>query len=305
MTPFLFSLTFLKSLMASPSLKIKLRLSRVNPESPGSNSIHSPDIPSPSLSAIAGQKHLKEDDEVQSNKRPRPRAKKPVRKTDSNDILDDDSAMGDDIAYYKDKGDKQLMGRSGASRKDILKFKDVKPRHWTNSNLVFRTLDGSPITLSGWQTEERMTMNDKLTEPTTVAEIDQLFSSTGGEKDFRPFLCTQPGCSKSFTTYDQLQTHETNMHGTKKLICGIDNCHKSFVTTGQLTKHRKMVHFRAARKAKLAAAAAAEADIAREEGSDGGSHAPNTPDIILHVNEEDEKTQDEDSVDIGNSEDNA
>ncbi|KAL0073569.1 C2H2-type zinc finger transcription factor [Phycomyces blakesleeanus] len=287
--------------MASPSLKIKLRLSRVNPESPGSNSIQSPDVPSPSLSAIAGQKHPKEDEEVPASKRPRPRAKKPVRKNDSNDILDDDSALGDDI-----KGDKQLISRSGASRKDILKFKDFKPRRWVNSNLVFRTLDGSSITLSGWQTEEQMTMNDKLTEPTTVAEIDQLFSSNGGEKDFRPFLCTQPGCSKSFTTYDQLQTHETNMHGTKKLICGIDNCHKSFVTTGQLTKHRKMVHFRAARKAKLAAAAAAEADNAREEGSDGGSHAPNTPnDTILHVNEEDEKTQDEDSVDIGISEDNA
>jgi glucose/arabinose dehydrogenase len=118
--------------------------------------------------------------------------------------------------------------------------------------------------------DEKMTINRSTTEPITVAEIDQLFSSTAGEKDFRPFLCTQPGCSKSFTTFDQLQTHETNMHGTKKLVCGIDGCHKSFVTTGQLTKHRKMVHFRAARKAKLAAAAAAaaaEADSAAIEAS--------------------------------------
>lgn len=104
-----------------------------------------------------------------------------------------------------------------------------------------------------------MTLNDQPTEPITVAEIDQMFSSTAGEKDFRPFFCTQPGCSKSFTSLDQLQTHETNMHGTKKLVCGIDGCHKSFVTPGQLTKHRKMVHFRAARKAKMAAAAAAAA----------------------------------------------
>jgi hypothetical protein len=52
------------------------------------------------------------------------------------------------------------------------------------------------------------------------------------------------------------------MHGTKNLVCGIDGCHKSFVTSGQLTKHRKMVHFRAARKAKLSAAAA---DVANNE----------------------------------------
>lgn len=126
-----------------------------------------------------------------------------------------------------------------------------------------------------------MTINKRTTEPMSVAEIDQLFSSTSGEKDFRPFLCTQPGCSKSFTTFDQLQTHETNMHGTKKLVCGIDSCHKSFVTTGQLTKHRKMVHFRAARKAKLAAAAAAAAtengedlkkDVDDEAGGLGGDN---------------------------------
>lgn len=107
--------------------------------------------------------------------------------------------------------------------------------------------------------EEKMTINDNTTEPISVAEIDQLFSSTAGEKDFRPFLCTQPGCSKSFTTFDQLQTHETNMHGAKKLVCNIDGCHKSFVTSGQMTKHRKMVHYRAARKAKMEAAAAAAA----------------------------------------------
>jgi hypothetical protein len=135
--------------------------------------------------------------------------------------------------------------------------------------------------------DEKMTINHKTTEPVTVAEIDQLFSSAGGEKDFRPFLCTQPGCSKSFTTFDQLQTHETNMHGTKKMVCGIEGCHKSFVTTGQLTKHRKMVHFRAARKAKLDAAAAAAAAGTSEETSLAATPAG-----------------DDESVDVGNSESN-
>ncbi|KAI7887878.1 uncharacterized protein EV154DRAFT_484598 [Mucor mucedo] len=157
-------------------------------------------------------------------------------------------------------------GSASISRKELLKYKDIKVRKWVSKPLVFYTLDGSEIQLPSWQSDEKMTINKRTTEPMTVAEIDQLFSSTSGEKDFRPFLCTQPGCSKSFTTFDQLQTHETNMHGTKKLVCGIDSCHKSFVTTGQLTKHRKMVHFRAARKAKLAAAAAAAA--ATENGDD-------------------------------------
>ncbi|KAI8979596.1 hypothetical protein BDF20DRAFT_870546 [Mycotypha africana] len=160
------------------------------------------------------------------------------------------------------------MGNSVATLKDIMKYKDVKVRKWEKKPLVFYTLEGFEVNVSSWQSNEKMAINDHTTEPITVAEIDQLFSSTTGEKDFRPFLCTQPGCSKSFTSFDQLQTHETNMHGTKKLVCGIDGCHKSFVTPGQLTKHRKMVHFRAARKAKLAAAAAAAADSNSTNGGD-------------------------------------
>ncbi|KAG2218161.1 hypothetical protein INT45_006213 [Circinella minor] len=161
---------------------------------------------------------------------------------------------------------------ASSSRKDILKHKDTKVRKWTKEPITFYTLEGNPIKLGTWNSEEEMTLNKQSTEPTTLADIDALYSASGGEKDFRPYLCTQPGCSKSFTTYDQLQTHETNMHGTKKLICGINGCHKSFVTPGQLTKHRKMVHFRAARKAKMEAAAAAAA--AAEESANPDDTAP-------------------------------
>ncbi|RCI02228.1 RNA polymerase II mediator complex subunit, partial [Rhizopus stolonifer] len=129
------------------------------------------------------------------------------------------------------------------SRKELLKHKDIKVRKWKAKPLVFYTLNGSAITVSSWQSDQKMQLNERTTEPITVAEIDQLFSSTAGEKDFRPFLCTQPGCSKAFTTFDQLQTHETNMHGTKKLVCGIDGCHKSFVTPGQLTKHPQYARY--------------------------------------------------------------
>lgn len=93
------------------------------------------------------------------------------------------------------------------------------------------------------------------------------------------------------------------MHGTKKLVCGIDGCHKSFVTAGQLTKHRKMVHFRAARKAKLQAAAAAEAG---EDSNQTPTTNPEENDTESQAAEE-LGTQDdkEGSVDIGNSEDMA
>lgn len=148
-----------------------------------------------------------------------------------------------------------------------------------------------------------MSLNKHKSEPTTASEIDQLFSATGSERDFRPFLCTYSGCNKSFSSFDQLQTHETNMHGTKKLVCGIDGCHKSFVTAGQLTKHRKMVHFRAARKAKLQAAAAAEAG---EDSNQTPTTNPEENDTESQAAEE-LGTQDdkEGSVDIGNSEDMA
>ncbi|CEP10051.1 hypothetical protein [Parasitella parasitica] len=178
------------------------------------------------------------------------------------------------------------------SRKDLLKYKDIKVRNWRTKPLVFYTLKGFQLQIPTWQSEEKMAINNNPTEPISVAEIDQLFSSTAGEKDFRPFLCTQPGCSKSFTTFDQLQTHETNMHGAKKLVCNIDGCHKSFVTSGQMTKHRKMVHYRAARKAKMEAAAAAAAAITTADGNGDKEDDAATP---ITVN-----NGDNDSVDVAN-----
>lgn len=116
--------------------------------------------------------------------------------------------------------------------------------------------------------DSAMQMNTTKTEPTTAAEIDALFSATVNERDFRPFLCTQPGCNKSFTSFDQLQTHETNMHGTKNMICGIDGCTKGFATSGQLTKHRKMVHYRTSAKKKAATMAAKAAQKEKEDSVD-------------------------------------
>ncbi|KAG0167851.1 hypothetical protein DFQ28_005458 [Apophysomyces sp. BC1034] len=258
--------------MASSSLKIKLRLSAPSP--------------TPSSSASSAKQSKDEDDvstPVIKRAKPNPRSRKPFLSAEAKAIA---AATGEEDGTTEDSQRDRPSHPVRGHRKDILKYKDSKARQWTRTNLTFRTLDGSEIKLPSWRTDERMKLNDKPTEPTSVAEIDQLFSSAGGEKDFRPFLCTQPGCSKSFTTFDQLQTHETNMHGTKKLICGIDGCHKSFVTPGQLTKHRKMVHFRAARKAKLAAAAAAAA-----------AAESNKEESIPTV------TNDEESVDIGNSED--
>lgn len=135
------------------------------------------------------------------------------------------------------------------------------------SHLVLVTLNHSNVNSNhGIYPETDMQMNTVRTEPTTAAEIDALFSATVNERDFRPFLCTQPGCNKSFTSFDQLQTHETNMHGTKNMICGIDGCTKGFATSGQLTKHRKMVHYRTSAK-KKAATIAAKAALKEKEGS--------------------------------------
>jgi len=133
-------------------------------------------------------------------------------------------------------------------------------------------------------------MNTTKTEPTTAAEIDALFSATVNERDFRPFLCTQPGCNKSFTSFDQLQTHETNMHGTKNMICGIDGCTKGFATSGQLTKHRKMVHYRTSAKKKAATMAAKAAQKEKEDSVDienGGEAAwaqhPSKQQVYLYI----------------------
>ncbi|KAI9486078.1 MAG: hypothetical protein EXX96DRAFT_534368 [Benjaminiella poitrasii] len=251
--------------MASPSLKITLKLS--GPKSA--------EISQPSSPASSKNVNVKEDDSSSIDS-PRKRSKlnnsrsrkiksegTPIPDTFTDTLqlsftrpntVDDDTVDETPNSHMSRRGGVGSGGQSTSnntivSLKELMKYKDVKVRKWAVKPLVFYTLDGA----------EKMKINEQTTEPITISEIDQLFSSTAGEKDFRPFLCTQPGCSKAFTSFDQLQTHETNMHGTKKLVCGIDGCHKSFVTTGQLTKHRKMVHFRAARKAKLAAAAEAAA----------------------------------------------
>ncbi|KAI8373935.1 hypothetical protein EDC96DRAFT_557013 [Choanephora cucurbitarum] len=257
--------------MASPSLKITLKLS-------------GPKRPSESPQPISPAK--KEEDSLESpRKRAKPNTANRNRRPKLESLPDTPITTGDDgtddainntTKRNTTTANSNAGGQSTTStlitRKELLKHKDIKVRKWETKPLIFYTLNGAKVKIPRWHSDEPMKLNERTTEPMTVAEIDQLFSSTAGEKDFRPFLCTQPGCSKAFTTFDQLQTHETNMHGTKKLVCGIDGCHKSFVTTGQLTKHRKMVHFRAARKAKLAAeaaeAAAAAAAAASKEDED-------------------------------------
>ncbi|KAI8098002.1 uncharacterized protein B0P05DRAFT_522925 [Gilbertella persicaria] len=249
--------------MASPSLKITLKLS--GPKRPS----ESPQSVSP-----ASKDEQTPTEMPRKRAKPNPNSRQRKPKTEGTPTPDTPMAVDeegtDDVStpnVNKRTINTNPGGQNNAttliSRKELLKHKDIKVRKWEAKPLVFYTLNGSAITVSSWQSDQKMQLNERTTEPITVAEIDQLFSSTAGEKDFRPFLCTQPGCSKAFTTFDQLQTHETNMHGTKKLVCGIDGCHKSFVTPGQLTKHRKMVHFRAARKAKLAAEA--EAAKAKED----------------------------------------
>lgn len=99
-----------------------------------------------------------------------------------------------------------------------------------------------------------MLLNHEQPYPTTYSpnstpaplDPDTLFMLTGlaYDKDFRPYLCTNPGCTKSFTTLDQLASHESKMHGARDVICGVDGCTRGFATNGQLIKHQKMVHFR-------------------------------------------------------------
>ncbi|KAI8987189.1 hypothetical protein BDB01DRAFT_849335 [Pilobolus umbonatus] len=285
--------------MTTP-LKIKLRLSAPKlTESPQPT-------PPPSIRTV------RTEGSESPRKRPRPSHRNKRPKTEGTPVNDTPVNLDDDTnSTITDEASNNRRGGQGNSanntnntntttnsvinKKELLKYKDIKVRQWKNKPLIFYTLDGSEITVPSWQSDQTMNINTKASEPITVAEIDQLFASTAGEKDFRPFSCTQPSCSKSFTTIDQLQTHETNMHGTKKLVCGIDGCHKSFVTTGQLTKHRKMVHFRAARKAKLAAAAAA---VESEVDSNNNLH-------ILSKDEEDNfqvntPIGDDDCVDISN-----
>ncbi|KAK4510242.1 uncharacterized protein ATC70_006415 [Mucor velutinosus] len=295
---------------ASPSLKIKLKLS--GPRVVGTSSPQ-PSSPAASIKSV----NKREDSEPSSStESPRKKAKPNANrnrkpKTEGTPVPDTPITVDDDNTEEAPSQNSRRGGGGGGggngagsgaagqnttliSRKDLLKHKDIKVRKWSTKPLVFHTLKGFELQIPTWQSEEKMAINDNTTEPISVAEIDQLFSSTAGEKDFRPFLCTQPGCSKSFTTFDQLQTHETNMHGAKKLVCNIDGCHKSFVTSGQMTKHRKMVHYRAARKAKMEAAAAAEAAAAEADSTkaDKDDDMASTPNAI--------NNGDNDSVDIAN-----
>ncbi|RUS12718.1 hypothetical protein BC938DRAFT_478512 [Jimgerdemannia flammicorona] len=105
-----------------------------------------------------------------------------------------------------------------------------------------------------FQCGARMLLNHEYPHPTSSSpnstpaphDPDALFLLTGlsNDKDFRPYLCTHSGCTKSFTTLDQLASHESKMHGARDVVCGVDGCTRGFATRGQLIKHQKMVHFR-------------------------------------------------------------
>ncbi|CAM0137298.1 hypothetical protein VKS41_005010 [Umbelopsis sp. WA50703] len=263
----------------TPTLKIKLRLSGASTKSPAA----SPKIdvndskPSPASSAAStGTKREASEPAQQATPKrsrggPGSRSKKNV---DSATSTPQPKAAADLAADTDDAKSEVRTSRAGTpSRQDSLAtqfaaIKDQKPRKWGRQKVVFKNLAGGNVEIYSWATDTAMQMNTTKTEPTTAAEIDALFSATVNERDFRPFLCTQPGCNKSFTSFDQLQTHETNMHGTKNMVCGIDGCTKGFATSGQLTKHRKMVHYRTSAKKKAATIAAKQAQKEKEDSID-------------------------------------
>ncbi|KAG2175747.1 hypothetical protein INT44_000225 [Umbelopsis vinacea] len=263
----------------TPSLKIKLRLN--GPVSKPPTESASPEVkPSPTASNISSSSKREASEPAQQSAPKRPRGGPGSRSRKPNDTaastpqakaVTDSAHIGVDTDDAKSE---VIRSRAGTpSRQDSLAaqfaaIKDQKPRKWERQKIVFTNLEGGNVEICTWSTDSAMKMNTTKTEPTTAAEIDALFSATVNERDFRPFLCTQPGCNKSFTSFDQLQTHETNMHGTKNMICGIDGCTKGFATSGQLTKHRKMVHYRTSAKKKAATMAAKAAQKEKEDSLD-------------------------------------
>ncbi|KAI8096861.1 uncharacterized protein BX664DRAFT_325059 [Halteromyces radiatus] len=269
--------------MSKPSLKIKLRLS-----SPLDSKVSTPQSSSSISSTSSSPKQMKSESPSNEplSKRSRVRSKKTssiLQGASSNTISGDTSTTtnpGDDQGLQNTNANRSQVSKSSPRIRAIFTHKDTPTRKWQKRPLKFYTLGGGEVQLPTgcWRSDEDMKLNKRTTEPTSVADIDQLFAV---EKDFRPFLCTHVGCSKSFTSFDLLQTHETNMHGIKKMVCGIDGCSKGFATSGQLTKHRKMVHFRAARKAKKlaeaeAAASAAAADSANTTANGDNADTPMT-----------------------------
>ncbi|KAI8070721.1 hypothetical protein BC940DRAFT_331556 [Gongronella butleri] len=236
---------------------------------------------SPPSSAASSPKPVESTDQRPA-KKPRQRAPRKPPASNDNSNMGTPSASNDELGTPSRPSSTQV--RAMYRIRCIAQHKDIPTRKWEQRPLSFYTIGGGKVEIpvGCWQTDEQMQLNKRSTEPTSHAEVDQLFSQ---DKDFRPFLCTHANCSKSFATLDLLQTHENNMHGQKKQVCGIDGCLKSFATSGQLTKHRKMVHFRSHRKKKLEEAAAAEA--ATTNADDDTSTAANTPSVLLGNDDDD------------------
>ncbi|KAI4653895.1 hypothetical protein J4E93_001663 [Alternaria ventricosa] len=58
----------------------------------------------------------------------------------------------------------------------------------------------------------------------------------------RPFICTEPGCDKTFPRKDHLQRHLKNAHSDpateRTFTCDWNGCGKSFTSNGRLQRHR-------------------------------------------------------------------
>jgi hypothetical protein len=48
-------------------------------------------------------------------------------------------------------GQNNASNGTGISRKDLLKYKDIKARKWVTKPLVFYTLNGSEVKVPSWQ----------------------------------------------------------------------------------------------------------------------------------------------------------
>jgi hypothetical protein len=229
--------------MSHSGLKIRIRLSNLNQQNTNSEL------------EILDRKHPIGELSEQPKKRRR-RTKKQIEA--DNELKKSTSSLNGSVSGGEEEEEFVTVNQQKKIHSN--EYRLMKPRKFKYHPIQIKTLGGS-FQIKIWHTNMPMQMNSNQmkTQEVTVdspsIRVDTPDKVKRIEEDVlrkkeKPFICSFPGCTRSFGDQPGLTRHITVSHGERPFVCEYKGCDRRFYDAAKLRRHHG-AHERLAQQQRL------------------------------------------------------